>query len=85
MTGEERRLLDASIDKVLVLTLKNGERLLAQILVIVDDGPTPDLFCVEVDPIDQTPLANAGHSILLSEIASVGPAPAPGSASTVPN
>jgi hypothetical protein len=85
MTPSDRTLLDDSIDKVVVLELANGDRLLVQILVVVDEDPTPDLFCTEVDPITHDPVPTATHSILLSDIARVTLVSPPSSPSSVPN
>jgi hypothetical protein len=79
VTQAERVLLPSLIDEVVALETVQGRHLLAQILVVFDEGETPDLFCVEV--IRGTDGAwvqkkEAGHSILLSEIAQVGPPPA---------
>ena len=79
MTQVERALLPSLIDEVVTLETVRGERLLAQILVVFDEGETPDLFCVEVvrganGAWEQK--KDAGHSILLSEIVQVGPPPA---------
>ena len=48
MTQAERVLLPSLIDEVVALETVQGKRLLAQILVVFDEGETPDLFCVEV-------------------------------------
>jgi hypothetical protein len=79
VTQAERILLPSLIDEVVALETVQGKRLLAQILVVFDEGETPDLFCVEViRGTDGTWVQKkeAGHSILLSEIAQVGPPPA---------
>lgn len=74
MTPEERALLPSLIDRAVVLETIQGDRLLAQILVVYDEGETPDLFCIEIEPgPDGTWVkkGTAGHSILLSEISRV--------------
>jgi hypothetical protein len=79
VTEPERALLPSLIDEVVTLETVQGERFLAQILVVFDEGETPDLFCVEVvRAADGTWVQkkDAGHSILLSEITQVGPPPA---------
>ena len=78
MTDTEREFLKSQIDKVVVLETTQGDRLLAQILFVFDEGETPDLFCLEVEPIpDGTYVqkGTAGHSILLSDIITVQPPP----------
>ena len=77
MTKAELALIKSSLDQVVVLETAQGERLLVQIIIVVDEGPTPDLFCVEVDATGTGYRARqeATHSILLSDIISVAPAP----------
>jgi hypothetical protein len=74
MTDSERTLLKNSIDHVVDLELCDGDRHLAQILFVFDQGDTPDVFYVKVarGP-DGTfvPEASTGHSVLLADIAAV--------------
>jgi hypothetical protein len=71
VTPAERALLPSLIDKVVALETIQGDRLVAQLLFVFDEGETPDLFCLEVT---QSPdgtwiqKGSAGYSILLSEI-----------------
>lgn len=74
MTEAERALLPSLVEKVVRLETLQGDRLLVKILFVFDEGETPDLFCVEVEPGPQgawVEKAAAGHSILLADIASV--------------
>lgn len=79
MTDAERAFLKTQIDKVVLLETVQGNRLLAQILFVFDEGETPDLFCLEVE---QRPdgayvqKGTTGHSILLADIVSVQSPPA---------
>ncbi len=76
MTDTERAFLKSQIDGVVVLETIQGDRLLAKILFIFDEGDTPDLFCLEVESApDGTYIQEGitGHSILLSDIVSVKP------------
>ena len=76
MTDTERAFLKSQIDGVVVLETIQGDRLLAKILFIFDEGETPDLFCLEVEPTPDGSYiekGTTGHSILLSDIASVKP------------
>ena len=78
MTDTERAALQSPIDQVVVLETIQGDRLLVKILFVFDEGETPDLFCLEVEPIpDGTYVqkGTAGHSILLSDIITVQPPP----------
>ncbi len=79
MTEAEREYLKSRIDEVGVLETVKGERFLAQILFVFDEGETPDLFCLEVVPEPDGSFVQkegAGHSILLSDILTVQPPPA---------
>lgn len=71
MTPAERALLPSLIDKVVALETIQGDRLVVQLLFVVDEGETPDLFCLEVTQgPDGTWIqkGSVGYSILLSEI-----------------
>ena len=79
MTDTERAALQSQIDQVVVLETIQGDRLLAKILFIFDEGETPDLFCLEVEPTPDGSYiekGTTGHSILLSDILTVQPPPA---------
>ena len=74
MTETELSLLKASIDQVVDLETTRGERHLAQILFVFDEGETPDVFYLKVAPgpgggfVAQ---GTSGRSLLLTEIATV--------------
>ncbi|HEY0162226.1 MAG TPA: hypothetical protein VGB69_06070 [Edaphobacter sp.] len=74
MTPEERALLPSLIDHAVVLETTQGDRIVAQILVVYDEGETPDLFYVEIEPGPDgtwSKKGTAGYSILLADIARV--------------
>jgi hypothetical protein len=76
MTGEHLTLLKSSIDQVVTIETSDGDRHLAQILFVFDEGDTPDVFYLKVSPgPDGTfiPVATTGHSVLLTDIAAVHP------------
>ena len=76
MTLAELDLLKASIDQVVALETTAGDRHLAQILFVFDEGDTPDVFYLKVSPgPDGTfiPQGSTGHSVLLADIAAVHP------------
>ena len=78
MTQAELSLLKASIDHVVELEVAGGERHLAQVLFVFDEGETPDVFYLKVAPGPDGEFVaqgSSGHSLLLSEIASVRPYP----------
>ena len=81
MTETDRALLQTQLDQVVGLETLQGDHLLVQLLFLFDEGPTPDLFCLEVtlNP-DGTyaPKNTTGLSILLSDIRAVSaPSPLP--------
>jgi len=76
MTDEHLTLLKSSIDRVVDLETTDGNRHLAQILFVFDEGDTPDVFYLKVSPgPDGTfvPEGSTGHSVLLADIACVRP------------
>ena len=76
MTETELSLLKASIDQIVELETTAGERHLAQVLFVFDDGKTPDVFYLKVLPgSDGSFVAQetTGHSVLLADIAAVHP------------
>jgi hypothetical protein len=76
VTDTELSLLKASIDQVVDLETTAGERHLAQILFVFEEGETPDVFYLKVAPGPDGRLVqqeSSGCSLLLSEIAAVRP------------
>jgi hypothetical protein len=76
MTGEHLTLLKSSIDQVVTIETSDGDHHLAQILFVFDEGDTPDVFYLKVEPgADGTfvPQGGGGCSVLLSDIAAVYP------------
>jgi len=74
MTDAERTFLKASIDQVVEVEMADGDRHLAQILFVFDDGETPDVFYLKVAPGpdgDLVAQGTAGCSVLLSDIVAV--------------
>lgn len=80
MTAADRTFLQTHIDQVVALETLAGDYLLLQLLFVFDEGPTPDLFGLEVTANPDgtyTPKNTTGLSILLSDIRSVAtPGPA---------
>jgi hypothetical protein len=76
VTDEHLTLLRSSIDEVVDLEFIDGNRHLAQILFVFDEGDTPDVFYLKVSPgPDGTFIAqeSTGHSVLFADIAAVRP------------
>jgi hypothetical protein len=77
VTEAELRFLKTQIDEIVVLETADGGWMLAQILVVFDEGDTPDLFCLEVEPTPSGYVQKGatGHSILLADVVRVQPPP----------
>ena len=81
MSPEDLTLLKASEDRILAIELTTGEQFFAEIQIVVDEPPTPDVFLLRVlrEPDGTfTAPANAGESgesILLADISRVAPIP----------
>jgi hypothetical protein len=74
MTDEHLAFLKKSIDQVVELETTEGDRHLAQILFVFDEGDTPDVFYLKVSPGPEgtfVPEESTGHSVLLADIAAV--------------
>jgi hypothetical protein len=79
MTDAERIFLKSQVDQVVLLETVQGQRLLARILFVFDEGDTPDLFCLEVEPGPDGAYiqkGSSGYSLLLSDILAAQPPPA---------
>ena len=78
MTAEELVILKDSEDRILALELTSGEQFFAEIHIVVDEPPTPDVFLLRVlrEPDGAfTAPSEQGESILLSDIARVARLP----------
>jgi hypothetical protein len=76
MTEAELTLLKSSVDQIVEVQTSSGDRHLAQILFVFDEGETPDVFYLKVAPGPEGELVaegSAGCSVLLSDIAAVRP------------
>ncbi len=78
MTAEEIDLLHRSIDHILAIELVSGEQFFAEIVIVVDEPPTPDVFLIRVQREPDGVFvaeSEAGESILFAEISRVAPIP----------
>lgn len=78
MTLEDLAVMKASEDRILAVELTTGEQFFAEIVMVVDEPPTPDVFLLRVNrELDGAfTTANAsGESILLADIARVAKLP----------
>jgi hypothetical protein len=76
VTDECLTFLKSSIDRVVMIETKEGDRHLAQILFVFDEGDTPDVFYLKVSATPDgrfVPDGGSGYSVLLSDIAAVYP------------
>ncbi len=73
MTDDRTRLPQiAASTGVVILRPSRATVILAKILFVFDEGDTPDLFCLEVEPGPDgayVEKGSSGHSVLLSDIA----------------
>jgi hypothetical protein len=76
MTEADLIFLKSQIDKPVVLETIHGDRFIAQVLFIFDEGDTPDLFCLQLELgpdrayVQKSP---NGLSILLADITAAHP------------
>lgn len=78
MTPEELSLLKRAEDYVVAIELTTGEKFFAEVQIVVDQPPTPDVFLLRVDREPDGAFVSAkesGESILLSEISRVAEIP----------
>ena len=79
MTSEDLDLLERAHDYVVAIELVTGEKFFAEVVMVVNEPPTPDVFLLRMNrepdgafvPIGAT----AGESILLSDISRVAGIP----------
>ena len=78
MTPEEIAFLDRATDRVVALELTTGEQFFAEIVMVVDQPPTPDVFilrCLREPDGAFVATSTTGESILLADIARAAPIP----------
>ncbi len=78
MSPDDVALLKVSVDRVLAVELTTGEQFFAEVVIVVDEPPTPDvlLLRVEREPDGAFVAKNAtGESFLLEEIRRVAVIP----------
>ena len=76
MTPEDLDLLHRAHDMIVAIELTSGEQFFAEIVMVVDQPPTPDVFLlrVELEPDGAfVATSTTGESILLADIARVAP------------
>lgn len=78
MTHEDLDLLHRAHDLILAVELTSGEQFFAEIVMVVDEPPTPDVFLLRVNREPDgafVATSTTGESILLADIARVAPIP----------
>jgi hypothetical protein len=79
VTAEDLDLLERAHDYVVAIELVTGEQFFAEVVMVVNEPPTPDVFLLrmnrEPDGAFVPAGASAGESILLSEISRVAGIP----------
>jgi len=76
MTKEELAFLKSQVDQVVLLEVKEERPHLGQILFVFDQGATPDVFYLRVEPVAEggyAPVTGEERSVLLADILSVRP------------
>lgn len=74
MTREETELLTSCEGRILAVELNTGEQFFAEVIMVVDEPPTPDVFLLRViREADGSFTAGpgAGESILLDDISRI--------------
>ena len=83
MTADDLALLHGSVDRIVAIELVGGEQFFAEIVIVVDQPPTPDVYVLRVtrEPDGAFAATTAsGESILFADIARVAPLPGVASA-----
>ena len=78
MTPEDLDLLHRAQDLILAVELTSGEQFFAEIVMVVDQPPTPDVFLLRVEREPDgafVATSTTGESILLADISRVAPIP----------
>jgi len=76
MTKEELAFLKSQVDQVVLLEVKEERPHLGQILFVFDQGATPDVFYLRVEPVAEAgyaPVTGEERSVPLADILSVRP------------
>ena len=74
MSPEDVALLDRVTDYVVAIELTSGEQFFAEVVMVVDQPPTPDVFLLRVNREPDgafVATSTTGESILLADIARV--------------
>ncbi len=78
LSADDVAFLEAATDRVVALELETGEMLFAEVVMVVDKPPTPDVFvlrCLREADGAFVAVGTAGESFLLSEIRRVAGVP----------
>jgi hypothetical protein len=79
VTAEDLDLLERAHDYVVAIELVTGEQFFAEVVMVVNEPPTPDVFLLrmsrEPDGAFVPVGTSAGESVLLSEISRVAGIP----------
>ena len=78
MTNEEAALLKKSEGRIVAIELNTGEQFFAEVVIVVDEPPTPDVFLLRVNREPDgafTAISMAGESYLLADLARVARIP----------
>jgi hypothetical protein len=75
MTAEQTEMLEGVTGRIVAVELTTGEQFFAEIVIVVNQPPTPDVFLLRVtrepDGAFTSPEGYQGESILLADIARI--------------
>ena len=79
MTPEDLDLLKRAQDHILAIELNTGEQFFAEVVIVVDEPPTPDVFLLRVeresDGAFVAKSSTTGESFLLADLSRVAAIP----------
>jgi hypothetical protein len=79
MSSDDVALLKLCEDRIVAIELTSGEQFFAEIVMVVDEPPTPDVFLLRVlrepDGAFIASSSSSGESILLADISRVAQIP----------
>jgi hypothetical protein len=78
MTPEDVTLLEASVDRILAIELVTGEQFFGEIVIVVDQPPTPDVLVLRLNREPDgvfAPVSENAESILLADISRIAQIP----------
>lgn len=78
LSADDLEILKTSEDRIVAVKMVSGEQFFAEIVMVVDEPPTPDVFLLRVDREPDgafVATSTSGESLLLADIARVARLP----------